>query len=262
MEELRIKNGTKIYLYDEKKEHVAPSIYNDSIFNEPKITTKIFNDKYTLKQTILKDRSTTTEDILKNCLIYDLETFTDAEYNTVAYCLCLYGYHKGKELTEKFYGLDCIDKFIEYLNENILVKISNNKTRYTDKIDYVRIYGFNNSRFDNLFIYKKLYYNDKGTNYIFSGSSIKYIEYNNITFYDIALIYSGVSLRDLAKDMKIENQKGIFPYDFVKIDNIYYNGEFPDKKYFNEDDFKLFTMKLYDLHAIAQDDYTLIILKL
>jgi hypothetical protein len=256
-----IKNGTKIYLYDDKKEHVAPSIYNDIIFNnDKKLLDKVIKDKYILKPTTIKDKTQTPANILKNCLIYDLETYTDNEYNVHPYCCCLYGFYNGKEVKKSFYGLNCIDDFINYININLLVKISHTSTKPNKEINYIRIYGFNNSKFDNLFVYKKLYELDKGTDFIFAGSSIKYIEYNNISFYDLALIYSGTSLRKLAEDMKVENKKGIFPYTFVNKDNLYYNGSFPDEKYFNNTDFEDITyneLKEKNNNKFDVEDYTL-----
>lgn len=39
------------------------------------------------------------------------------------------------------------------------------------------------------------------------------------------------SLAKLGQTFKTEIQKGIYPYEFVKSNTVYYNGDKPDKKY-------------------------------
>ena len=52
----------------------------------------------------------------------------------------------------------------------------------------------------------------------------------------------------------IKNLRAAVPLDFYELINNLYN--------FNEDDFKILTKQLQELHALSQDDYTLILLAL
>lgn len=53
-----------------------------------------------------------------------------------------------------------------------------------------------------------------------------------LTFLDSLNILSG-SLEQLAKDYKVQTQKGKFPYSFVNKDNLNYQGQIPSIKHFN-----------------------------
>lgn len=238
-----VNDNTKVFLYDERKAHIAPSIYINikNISNKDiKLSNKLKKAdiiQYCLKPNILKDKEDvkTSKDIINNCLCFDFETFKDNNNVSIPYNICIYGYLKGDFIVKSFYGLNCVSLFFEFLKPYI-IPLNYSRTRETKKVDYIRLYGYNNAKFDNLFIFKQFYELDKNTKYIFSGSSIKYIQHNNIEVYDINLTYSG-SLRNNCKSLKMEEEKGIFPYNFVKDSNLFYIGSFPEIEFFNKEDF-------------------------
>jgi len=161
-----------------------------------------------------------------------------------------------KKLIEEksFYGENCLNEFIEYLNK-ISTKKDNKKSRPKEAIEDIYIYGFNNSKFDNLLIYEALYKEDQSTEFIFTSNCIKRIKYNNLTFMDMNLYYTG-SLKSVAEAFQIETHKGVFPYDFVNKDNIYYIGEKPEEKYFNKGDYKVFIEEEKNTELFHMRDYT------
>lgn len=190
---------------------------------------------------------------------WDIETYRDEIFNSVTYALCLYGeLYNGKKIKyieKEFYGLNCVKEFCDYI-EKISTPVNNEKTRPHNKIPNIYVYSFNGSRFDNLFIYDCLHDKDPSTKYCFTGNSIKYIKYNNISFYDISLFYKLGSLRKTCKAFNLTEEKGTFPYDFVNKDNLNYCGVIPDRKYWNSDkDYNSYINK-YD-NQFHMKDYTL-----
>ena len=226
-------NNKKYFLYD-KNVHVAPAILNvDKIKkSELKISNKL-SKKFSLRKQILKNSDTLNQN--DNLLGFDTETYTDENSNCVCYCICLYGKLNGKIISESFYGENCLKNFFIYI-ENITTKINNCKARSNKKIPKIFIYGFNNSKFDNMLIYKYFFDIDPRTKFIFSGNSIKFIKYNNLHVFDISLFYKNGTLRETCKAFKLEKEKGVFPYKFVNKDNLYYIGDVPESKYWNVND--------------------------
>ncbi|HXS60631.1 MAG TPA: DNA polymerase, partial [Candidatus Sulfopaludibacter sp.] len=157
----------------------------------------------------------------------------------VVYCITM----KGEGEDYVFYGDDSVNEFINKIDK-MSTKINYKKARPKEEIEQIYIYGFNNARFDNLFIYKKLYERNPSTEYVFAGNSIKYIKYNNINICDICMLYNNGGLRKTAKDFNIVKEKGVFPYKFVNKNNLNYKGLIPDKKYWNtENDFREYQNK-------------------
>jgi hypothetical protein len=205
-----------------------------------RVIKKAEKETYLLKPNNLKikdddDNEEDIETFMKNVIAYDIEIYRDENGKAIPYCLCIYGKLKGEDISKSFYGLNCINDFMEFLKLHIVL-LNNNRSHKKEKVDYIKIYGYNSSKFDNIFIFKEFFKLDKNSKYIIAGSSIKYIEHNNLRFYDINLIYSG-SLRSNCKKLGFIEEKGIFPYDFVNKDNINYIGEFPSITFFNKQDF-------------------------
>jgi len=226
----------KIFLYD-KNVHVAPALFKLPEENGKLIKNKekLLNDKYKLRPLILK-----TEKRKFNSLLgFDCETYKDANNYAVPYCITLYGeLYKNNKITliEKFfYGSSCMIDFVNYINK-IKTDVNKIKSRPKNKIDNIFIYGFNNARFDNLLIYKLLYKSEPKTKFIFAGNSIKYIKYNNVYIMDFSLQYAGNSLRNTATMFGLEEEKGVYPYEFDNANNMYYIGEVPELKYWNNED--------------------------
>lgn len=239
--------GKPCFLY-QKDVHVAPFIFNIDKNNNNKIKTK---KTFKLTPEFIKNNNITDCDVYG----YDLETYTDENDYAVPYCLCLYGENNGNIIEKSFYGLDCINEFINYIN-NISTPVNNQKSRPKNKVRDICLYGFNNSRFDNIFIYEKLYDLDPCTKFIFTKSAVKYIQYNNIKIFDICLQYNYKGLANTAKAFKLDSDKGVFPYKFVNHDNIYYNGFIPDIKYWNSiDDYNQY--KINEGNTFNMEKYTI-----
>ncbi len=209
----------KTFLYDSK--HVAPAIM------KTKQVKKEHTTKFSLKPALLESNE---KDIVS--LGYDIETYQDENKKSIVYSICL---SNG----QAFYGVNCVKDFCDYLDKFLLEKGELTKTHKHNAVKKFHIYGFNNSRFDNLFIWEELKIRDKKLKILVVESSIKQIKYGNITFLDLSLYYSG-SLKSCAESFGIKLHKGTFPYKFVTKDNLYYSGSIPDKEYWNSEE-DLFT---------------------
>lgn len=234
----------KCMLY-EKNIHVAPAVYKKKEIK--KLDKK--ENKFILKPEFLKDNKFK----IRNVYGFDAETYRNEKLECIGYCICLYGRSEDdKEFKKYFYGINAIDEFIDYI-DNLSDKSYYYKSRPKDKIPKIYIYGFNNARFDNLLIYEKLYNKNPKTKYQFGNTCIKYIKYNNIIINDISLFYKSGTLRDTCKDFKLEKEKGVFPYDFVNKDNLYYKGDVPELKYWNnESEYKEYIEKNGNIFNMEQ----------
>lgn len=145
-----------------------------------------------------------------------------------------------KDISMSFYGLDCAKQFIDFLQP--YTQLLNHNKHKSEKINDILIYGFNNSNFDNMFIFTELFRKDNNTKYLMSDNSIKKIEHNNLTFYDLRLIYGSGSLRTICRDLGFKEQKSIFPYSFVNANNICYIGDKP-------------AFDCYEFQDITTEDY-------
>ena len=153
--------GEKTFLYD--NQHVAPRINDEEI--------KIIKERksYALRPSIIKDSENDEDD---NIIVlgYDIETYTDDKTNAISYCICL---SNG----ETFYGVDCVINFCAYLDKIKTLK-NMTKTRARKQEQKIYMYGFNNSRFDNILIFNTLFDNNKDgskLDYVICGSSVKFI---------------------------------------------------------------------------------------
>lgn len=233
IDDIKEHYGTKGMLYA-KDLHVAPWIIKE--YEKPSI--KENNNKkstYKLRPEYLK------VDLEKNkitdILDFDYEVIKDDKGVCTVSCACLYGMLDGKEIKVSFYGEDSLTKFVEYL-ESISTPMYNEKKHANDKIKRIQLYGFNCSRFDNLFLYDKLHDINPKMEFNFKKNNIKMMQFNNVRILDVSLYYSG-KLEKVAEDFKLEQKKGCFPYKFPNKDNLNYVGAIPDKKYFNkESDYK------------------------
>lgn len=241
LEELKdLLKEKEVFLYSQ--EHVSPTTYKKySGSREKELVTKL-NDKenFIYKLGPIDKRNFS---IVNNVLGFDIETYTDKNYNAVPFNLTVYGRltikkhcFDNKEVKMSFYGLDCIEKFVDFL-ELISTPSSNMKKTNSKKKDIegkIYVYGFNNSNFDNLLTIKTLHEKIGYEKNIISGNSIKMITFANIKIMDISSYYSG-RLSDVAgaKGFNLAIQKGVYPYRFPNKDNLKYIGEVPDIKYWN-----------------------------
>lgn len=217
-------NNKKVFLYDNN--HVAPrrNIHYSSDFKFDPKTKKLVKDKK-IEKFILKPSQKKKEMKIDKILAYDFEVYTE---NTITkpFCVCL---SNGM----KFYGNNTVKEFCDYI-DSIKTETDLSKTKANKAIPQIFIYGFNNSRFDNTFIFEELKKRNSITKYIILENDIKYIRYFNVNFYDLSLYYAG-SLDSVAKSFKLDINKGVYPYTFPNKDNLNYIGEVPNVKYWKSE---------------------------
>lgn len=249
--------GTKVMVYSKKK-HVAPGLFKYKWFSKldkeilDEYKKKLESRSFSLDPPKKKSKpfyNVVVEKKGKNFILtggkkiyilsFDAETWTDENDIAQCYCICLYGeiYETEENISQKqirksFYGKDSIDQFYGYINQ---ISIISKETNSNKKVctPQIYIYGFNNSNFDNLLIYKKFHDNETPNNFLITQNSIKKIQYNNVHFFDLRLFYSLGDLKSTYKAFfpKSELSKGPFPYDFVNSKNLNYIGDIPEVKY-------------------------------
>lgn len=230
----------KVFLYNQQ--HVAPALYTLPD-NKGKIN-KAKNIEFKLKPA---DKAIQDKKI--EIYGFDTETFKDDDGSSYIFNITLV----GEKIKQSFYGINCYDDFIEYLDKNLLIKVNSKKSKENKKNEYKYIYGFNNSNFDNLLMFYELSLKNPNMEIRFTESSIKYMKYFNICFFDISLFYKEGDLRNTCKKFKLEKEKGVYPYKFPNRNNLNYIGEVPELKYWNNqndmNEFnknnKMFNMKEY-----------------
>ena len=238
-----------VFLYD--AEHVAPrkNLSEDEYKKAFKRDLKKDEDKgiqYKLVPTIKKNFTKKPDPVI---IGFDFETFKDENYNAIPFCLnlsnkiCFYlndkKYKHYKNIDDKKIKVintdNIVKSFIDYLDENYLIETNYTKTHQHEEITYYKFYGFNNSRFDNILFYTELFKHDPSTTANITGTDIKYIQYHNISFYDLSLYYVG-SLSSTSEEFKLNIKKGAFPVLYPKRDNLNYIGSIPERKYFKSDE--------------------------
>jgi hypothetical protein len=215
-------NDKLIMLYCKKDQHIAPAKFNKNLI-------KKFENKK-IKKFILRPKKIKSDPKeLGGILGYDIETYLYVDGNAIPYCATIYGELNKKEIKIIFYGLDCIKQLVDYII-SISTKMNNKKSRQKDKIKQIYIYGYNNNKFDNLFIWDHLFKDEPNLKTIIAGQSIKHIKYNNILIFDMCAFYSG-GLSKVALNFGINARKGTFPHNFPKENNLNYIGEIPKLEY-------------------------------
>ena len=230
MEHADLKNyiGKKGMLY--YKKHVSPFLVREYEENEAK---QILTTKFRLKPEYLGFKIKVNERRKNNVLAFDAETYRLEDGTCKVFNITIYGKLNNETVEKSFYGPSSVCEFTEYLID-ISTKKNNKKSRPKEPIPDILIYGFNNSKFDNLFIYKMLFDSDPGTKFIFTQNAIKKIEFNNISIFDINLYYAG-SLKSVSQAFQLEISKNVYPYNFVNANNLYYKGSVPERKYWNSE---------------------------
>lgn len=175
--------------------------------------------------------------------VLDIETYVDDNNISKVYNMG-FATLTEKDKINTFYLSDLIPS----LDSNLLIILCINSMlipKYHNFIWYIHNMG----NFDIIFIYKTLtefnlqynkdyykletLYKDNKMLRLIIKIKQKNNKYIKITFVDSLNILPG-SLRNLAKDFNVINQKGYFPYSFVNKNNLNYKGETPDIKYFND----------------------------
>ena len=215
-----IPNNTRVFLYYHN--HVAPAVYVKN--KDEKGEEDTIKKTYTLSQTSQKVRKYLKEDQFAEEFTLDYETYTHKSGFQRPYALCTNMY--------EFYGIDCTEQFIKYIDTNLVIKTDTSKTKSKTKVPKYRFWTFNGSRFDNFFLYMELLKRNPTCEMIIDNSSIKCIKYHNVYFHDFNLIYAG-GLASVAKSFKISLSKTTFPYKFCVKQNLNYVGQVPSNEYWN-----------------------------
>lgn len=223
--------GSNVYYHDGHK-HVAPAVFGEKHIIKDK-NDELRKSKYNKPLFKLRPYIRKTYTKVKNVIGFDSEVFRDKDNMSKVYSITAYGELDGEHIEEPFYGLDAVEKFVDWLDA-IKTKKDTKKSRPKGEISDIYIYGFNNSNFDNLFIYEQLFKKYDKTIFSFCGNSIKYIEYYNIKIFDMRLFYSRGTLSKVCEDFDIEDKKMTYPYDFVNESNLYFKGYAPDVKYWKD----------------------------
>jgi DNA polymerase type B, organellar and viral len=256
--DLKLYEGKEILMLDRKYQHMAPTIYKTPTDKEIKNEDKDRYSSFKLKPNKKVKRFSDA-----GFLVYDIETYSGENDKAIPFTICLYGYVKMKAEMECykqiFYGENCVFEFVWYIFTNFFRPMNRSKTRPKRAVKTVNIWGFNNSRFDNILIFKEIHKQGFRGSFIINNHTIKSMKYDNIKFYDLAMIYSGTSLRKLAESFKIPLSKGDFPHKFASKINLDYIGQIPEEKYWSKpEDLKNFMnenkdMKEFDFKKVASD---------
>jgi hypothetical protein len=236
-EELKKYEGQKGMSYY-KNLHVAPAPIKCATKKEIKQNKKYKMRFERLVKTSYIDEETKEVhmELLKsrkvnNILGFDSEAYKKEDGTQVPFSITLFGKLNNKKIERSYYGEKCVDNFVKYIFK-ISKRKSHKKSRPNESVDPIHIYGYNNSRYDNLFIYEKIHDKEPMSKYTMTENSIKGIKFNNILIHDINLFYAG-KLKDAAKQFGLKIEKGVYPYKFANKNNLKYIGEVPEKKYFN-----------------------------
>lgn len=217
-EELKKYEGKKCFLY-EKGVHVAPSTV--TITEEKKVDEKKEEEKKEVQFVLRPTKASTKTKKIGGVIGFEMKTETRENNEVKPVKVTLYGYISEKEINKSFDGENCIDKLTEYIY-SITTKIDNKKSKSKVKIPYINVYGFSNSDSINLMMHNNLHKLDPNTKFVYASGHIKYIKYNNIRIYDLALLYGGGSTKKIKKDFKIdgdENSKVVYEIGMKHIDS-------------------------------------------
>lgn len=251
IEDILFFEGKKTFLYD--CGHVAPR-------RLLKLKTKKPVNKLVTKSSFKLKPSKPSKCEIDYVSSYDFETLPiDEEGTQKPYCCCV----KSPKGNKHFYGLIVVKELCDYI-DTIKTETYVSKTNPKKKVKQILVYGFNNSRFDNIFIFNELHNRNPATKYIIHNG-YKYIKYYNVRFYDLNLYYT-MSLKATAQAFKLNVDKDIYPYEFVREfgkDVLNYVGEVPEAKYwpngksdydqYVKENGNVFNMKEYTIKYCMRD---------
>jgi hypothetical protein len=172
------------------------------------------------------EKTSKSKFLTNNFFILDIETFVKDNI-LIPFCISIYD---GKNKTNFF--------LLDYKNVDEMV-LSALKSIMIRKYNGYNVYMHNMAKFDIIFLFKYLLKLGL-VNPIIHNDRIITIEFNfgensqyQIKFKDSLLLLLN-SLSKLSKSFKVDNEKTIFPIFFVKENNLDYEGEVPDIKYFKD----------------------------
>lgn len=226
VDESEIPQGTPHFLFSHN--HVAPC------FSLPTRKAK-FKKPFSLKPTPVKE----IKNLWEENWAFDFESSTDKEGWQLPRIVCLKCVETQEQIT--FYGNDCHIKLIEFMEARMIVT-DTSKTHEKKAVKKYKFWSHNGANYDNLLFVRDMFDRNENVNVNIDGSSVKNIEFNNITVKDLCLFYTtklenlaeGFKLHDIVDGEKKEIRKLKFPYKFLTDANLDYQGEAPDEIYWNK----------------------------
>jgi hypothetical protein len=205
-----------VYLYDKEHMHVASALYN-KLPKPENIVKEIKTKDYTMYPIKQNKKPVDIEKKKNNCIGFDFETVLNKECDAIPIACNVHGKLLSQNIKKSFYGLDCATQFIDWLLQYKTL-LHHNKHNESESINYIRVYGFNSSNFDNKFIYTLLHERDNNAEMVMNNGSIKRMIYNNISFYDLNLLYASGSLNTVCESLGL-GQKIDFDITTVTMEN-------------------------------------------
>jgi hypothetical protein len=191
--DLKDYENTEALLY-QKGVHVAP--FKFKIQNNINDQTETKTKRFCLRRQTLKTKTKESNNILSFTFDYE----NDNNNNKKVKSINIYGFVDNKKYDNKFNNIKEFVKFINSITEYKRGQISKSfgRKRNTD----IFIYGYENSKNDNIYLYNELYSYDPSLKYCFVNNTVKYIEYKNCYIYDLSLFYKG-GVETIHNDMKL-----------------------------------------------------------
>ena len=151
--------------------------------------------------------------------VFDCETY-EKNNNVYIYCIC----YSIKNETYSIYKNNSENIVISFLDD-VISKSKDNKT----------IFYIHNINFDGMLIMDSVFKNSLKFEWFVVDTNIYFIKIcylNNFIEFRCSYKFIPISLKNLNF---LSNYKTIFPYKFVKENNLNYIGNVPDISFFNED---------------------------
>ena len=151
--------------------------------------------------------------------VFDCETY-EKNNNVYIYCIC----YSIKNETYSIYKNNSENIVISFLDD-VISKSNDNKT----------IFYIHNINFDGMLIMDSVFKNSLKFEWFVVDTNIYFIKIsylNNFIEFRCSYKFIPISLKNLNF---LSNYKTIFPYKFVREDNLNYIGVVPDISFFNED---------------------------
>ncbi len=177
--DIEMIRNSKCFHYDKTDNgHVAPFIFGNI---DKSKRVKALKTQYIMKPTYLKNN----ENKLGGVYGFDFETGNNEKNDAEPLACCVYGEDQNNNIVKlKMYGEQCDDEFLDWL-ESIRVKKDYEKSRKSKAVPDIFIYGFNNSRFDNLLFLSKFKTRFPKADMCLANRGVKFYKFDNIYIYEI-----------------------------------------------------------------------------
>lgn len=152
--------------------------------------------------------------------VFDCETYKDNDNNVIVYCIS----YMMNNYINSIYKDDDNDIFLLFFDEVILKSSKNKITFYIHNIN-----------FDGILILESVFRNNLKFKWLIRDLNIYSLTVEYLGFFiefKCSYKFIPISLNNINLDI---GKKKIFPYEFVKYENLNYIGVLPDKIFFNKE---------------------------